>query len=99
MNPKTNRHVSVEEAVREGLIDEDTGDYVNMDSTDEKRVLSMGTAIKKGLVNTRPIPPTPVAETISFSIVSVTDPHTGKNKDNGAGGSHITTTFKLRHLC
>lgn len=82
LNPVTRQHVSVEEAVRQGLIDEDTGDYVNMDSLEDnnnnKQVLSMHAAIKKGLVRTRPVLPPPVTETISFSVTSVTDPHTGE---------------------
>lgn len=46
---------------------------------DSQETVTMPAAIEKGLVKTRPLP-NPVAETMSFSISSVTDPNTGTNQ-------------------
>ena len=43
---------------------------------EEDETLNMTTAIQKGLVKTRP---SPVKDTMSFSISAVTNPNTGKN--------------------
>ncbi|XP_067936299.1 uncharacterized protein [Watersipora subatra] len=83
VNPRTKQEIPANQAVKEGIIDEETGDYVNLD--DEK--INMSNAIEKGLIKTRPTP-TPVNNVPSFSITAITNPNNGEL---------MTVTDALRH--
>ena len=57
---------------------------------EEDETLNMTTAIQKGLVKTRP---SPVKDTMSFSISAVTNPNTGKNL------RLLCIVYKIKYTC
>ncbi|OWF34915.1 Dystonin [Mizuhopecten yessoensis] len=86
IDPNTGDKISVSQAVKDGILDRERGQYVSRDGLGREVLLPISQAVEKGLVLADDVSVSPAAplqglkrETRSYQLKSVKHPITGKN--------------------